>query len=71
MGTAKEEVRRMLESIPDEASYEDVQYHIYVREKVERGLEDVAQGRVTSQAEVERWMAKWLGEKRLGPGEAT
>jgi predicted transcriptional regulator len=71
MGTAKEEVRRMLESIPDEASYEDIQYHIYVREKVERGLEDVAQGRVTSQAEVERWMAKWLREKRPDPGEAT
>lgn len=50
----------MLESIPDEASYEDIQSHIYVGEKVERGLEDVAQGRVTSQAEVERWMAKWL-----------
>jgi hypothetical protein len=34
----------MLESIPDEASYEDIQYHIYVREKVERGLEDSRTG---------------------------
>ena len=62
MGTAKQEVRRLLDSIPDDASYEDIQYHIYVREKVERGLEDAAQGRVVSQEEVERWMAKWLGE---------
>jgi len=60
MGTAKEEVRRLLDSIPDEASYEDIQYHIYVREKVERGLEHVAEGRVVEQEEVERWMAKWL-----------
>jgi predicted transcriptional regulator len=60
MATAKEEVRRLLDSIPDDASYEDIQYHIYVREKVERGLDDVEKGRVVSQEEVERWMSKWL-----------
>ena len=60
MPTAKEEVRRLLDSIPDDVTYEDIQYHIYVREKVERGIEDVEQGRVVSQEEVERWMAKWL-----------
>jgi predicted transcriptional regulator len=60
MGTAKEEVRRLLDSIPDEASYEDIQYHIYVREKIERGLADLDAGRIFSQEETERWMAKWL-----------
>ena len=60
MATAKEEVRKLLDVIPDDASFEDIQYHIYVRQKVERGLEDVEQGRVVSQEEVERWMAKWL-----------
>ncbi|HEY6290913.1 MAG TPA: hypothetical protein VI455_05030 [Terriglobia bacterium] len=45
---------------PDTASYEPIQYLIYVREKVERGLEDIAQGRIVSQEEVERWMAKWI-----------
>jgi predicted transcriptional regulator len=60
MATAKEEVRKLLDVIPDDASFEDIQYHIYVRQKVERGLDDVEQGRVVSQAEVECWMAKWL-----------
>lgn len=60
MPTAKEEVRRLLDSIPDDASYEDIQYHIFVREKVERGLEDIAEGHTVSQEEVGRWMAKWL-----------
>jgi len=54
------EVRRLVDVVPDDASYEDIQYHIYVRQKVERGLEEVAQGKVASQEEVERWMAKWL-----------
>ncbi len=59
MGSPKDEVRRILDQIPDDVSYEDIQYHIYVREKVERGLEDVEQGRVVSQEEVERRMSKW------------
>jgi predicted transcriptional regulator len=62
MGSAKEEVRRILEQIPDNASFEDIQYHIYVRGKIERGLEDVKQGRVIEQEEVERRMRKWTAE---------
>jgi predicted transcriptional regulator len=62
MRTAKEEVKKLLERIPDEASFEDIQYHIYVREKIERGLDDVKAGRVLSQEEVERRMNKWLGK---------
>jgi predicted transcriptional regulator len=62
MGSAKDEVRRIPERIPDNASFEDIQYHIYVREKIDRGLEDIEQGRVISQEEVERRMRKWTGE---------
>ncbi len=62
VGTAKEEVRRILDVIPDNASFEDIQYHIYVREKIERGLKDVKEGRVLSQEEVERRMREWSGE---------
>ena len=62
VGSAKEEVRRILEVIPDNASFEDIQYHIYVREKIDRGLKDVKEGRVLSQEEVERRMRQWTGE---------
>src|ERR1022692_2522618 len=41
MSTAKQEVRLLLDGIPDDATFEDIQYHIYVREKIERGLKDV------------------------------
>ena len=61
MSTAKEEVRKMLDQLPDDASFEDIQYHIYVREKIERGLKDILEGRVLSQEEVEERMSKWLG----------
>jgi predicted transcriptional regulator len=62
MATAKEQVRKPLDQIPDDSSFEDIQYHIYVREKIERGLKDVAEGRVLSQEEAERRMLKWTGE---------
>jgi len=62
MSTAKEEVRKMLDQLPDDASFEDIQYHIYVREKIERGLKDIKEGRVLSQEEVEQRMSKWLGK---------
>ena len=61
MSTAKEEVRKLLEQLPDNSSFEDIQYHIYVREKIERGLDEIKQGHVLSQEEVERRMSKWLG----------
>jgi predicted transcriptional regulator len=62
MNTAKQAVRKMLDQLPDDASYEDIQYHIYVREKIEDGLKDIEEGRVLSQEEVERRMSKWLGK---------
>jgi len=37
-------------------------YHIYVREKIERGLKDIEEGRILDQEEIERRMSKWLGK---------
>lgn len=62
MKTAKDKVRSLLDGLPDDASLEDIQYQIYVREKIERGLRDVDAGRLVDQEEVERRMSKWLGE---------
>ena len=62
MLTAKEEVNKILEHLPDDVGYEDIQYHIYVREKIERGLNDIRDGNVLSQEEVEKRMSKWLGQ---------
>ena len=39
MASPKEDVSALLKKLPDDASYEDIQYHVYVLEKVRRGLE--------------------------------
>ena len=60
MSTAKEEVRQLLDRVPDDASLEDIQYRIYVRQKVDSGLRAADQGRVPTQDEVEHRMARRL-----------
>ena len=60
MISAKEEVRRLLDCLPDNASFEDIQYHIYVRQKIDRGREDIEAGRTISEEEFEARMSKWL-----------
>jgi hypothetical protein len=39
MSTSKAEAASMLETLPEDASLEDIQYHLYVLDKVKRGLE--------------------------------
>jgi predicted transcriptional regulator len=60
METAKEEVRRILDLLPDDATLDDIQYRIYVRQAIAAGLRDIDQGRVVSQEEVERRMSRWI-----------
>jgi len=54
MQKVKEEVSSLLTRLPDDCSLEDVQYHLYVLQKIERGLKDVEEGRVYTQEEVEK-----------------
>jgi len=58
----KQEVRRLLDTLPDDASYEDIQYHIYVQQKIDRGLEASQRGDFISDEEIEQRIARWAGE---------
>lgn len=62
MSTAKDSVRKILDQLSDDSTLEDIMYHIYVQEKVERGEDDVREGRVISQEEAEERMSRWLIE---------
>ena len=62
MGTVKAEVESLLKKLPDDCSLEDIQYHLYVLEKVRRGLERAdSQGTLTQQ-EAEERLKKWTSE---------
>jgi len=46
MPQTKETVKALLDRLPGDCSLDDVPYHLYVIQAVERGLQDVAHGRV-------------------------
>jgi hypothetical protein len=60
--TEKQQVESLLHKLPDNCSLEDIQYHLYVLEKVQRGLEAARTGGALSQEAVERRLGKWLTE---------
>jgi hypothetical protein len=62
MSTAKQDVELLLSKLPDNSSVEDIQYHLYVLDKVRRGLEDARINGALSQDEVESRLSKWLTE---------
>jgi len=60
MGSPKDEVSSLLEKLPDDASLEDIQYHLYVLEKVKRGLDRAdTEGAIPHEAAKAR-LGKWL-----------
>jgi len=41
----KDAARRLVEQLPEDATWEDLQYEIYFRQAVEAGLKDSREGR--------------------------
>jgi len=58
--TAKQEVAELLAHLPDDSTLEDIQYHLYVLEKIRRGQADIAAGRRYTQEEARQRLSRWL-----------
>ena len=65
MSFVKGEAIRLIQSLPEDCSIEDIQYHRYVRQKVENGLKAIESGQFVSQEDAERRVAEWV--KSTGP----
>jgi len=52
--TIKAEARRIVDQLPDSASWKDLIYRIYVRQSIEAGIKDADEGRVESVEDVRR-----------------
>jgi len=54
MSTAKEEARRLVDDLPDQATWDDLMDQFYVTKKIEAGLKAAEQGDVVSHEEVKQ-----------------
>lgn len=61
MQTAKESVRKLIDRLPDQATWEDIMYELYVKQKIEAGLKAVEEGRTIPHEEMKR---RLLAKKR-------
>lgn len=52
----------MLDELPADVSYEDIQYHIYVQQKIDAGLAAAERGDFISDEEIEQRIVRWAGE---------
>jgi predicted transcriptional regulator len=59
MASPKQTVLELVRDLPEDASLEDIQYHLYVLQRVDKGLKEVEEGKVVSEDEMESRFAKW------------
>ena len=54
MPSAKEAARQIIDRLPDQATWDDIMYELYVKQKIEAGLKAADEGRTVSHKEAKR-----------------
>ena len=60
MSNPKAEARSLIEGLPEDASIEDIQYHLYVLEKVKRGIHRAETEGAISHEDAKARLSRWL-----------
>lgn len=58
MRTTKQDVRTLLDRLPDDSTIEDIQYHLYVLGKIRRGQEDIRDGKRYTHEEAKKRLSR-------------
>ncbi|MDR6983551.1 putative transcriptional regulator [Rheinheimera pacifica] len=59
MSDVKEKITEIVQSQPDDASYEEILRELAFEHMVQRGLKDVREGRVVSNMAMEQQIRSW------------
>ncbi len=58
MSTTKEEAMKVISRLPEEVTWEDIMYRLYVKKKIEEGIKAAEEGRTVSHEEVKELFAR-------------
>jgi predicted transcriptional regulator len=58
MYSVREEAKKLLDKLPDEASWDDVMYEIYAGKKIEQGIRAANEEKLVSHEEVKKRFLK-------------
>ena len=59
MAKAKAEALEMIKKLPDDVTTAVIMEELFFKQQVEKGLQDVAEGRVLTQEELKERIARW------------
>lgn len=54
MQTAKQAAKQIIQQLSDQASWDDIMYELYAKEKIEKGLDAIEDGRTLSHEDAKR-----------------
>ena len=60
MKSLKQNVEQMIRSLPDDSTVEDIQYHLYVLDKIQKGQQAIRDGKGISHEEAKAKLSKWI-----------
>lgn len=60
MNTVKAEAKALIDSLPDDVTFDDIQYRLYELEKLRQGQQAIAEACFYAQDEVERMVEGWI-----------
>lgn len=60
LATAKLQALQLLTGLPEDSSFDDIQYHLYVLQKVGQGIADVDAGRTFTGEAARQRLSRWL-----------
>ena len=66
-GRNKQTALKIISRMPDDAPLEDIMYELYFRQRVNRGLRELQEGKTLSHQEVKRSLTKWLQSAGMNP----
>jgi predicted transcriptional regulator len=66
--SVRDAAKAILDKLPDDASWEDVQYHLYVRQQIEAGLVDDAAGRLIDTDDMRRRLVEHKAQRGKAVG---
>jgi len=56
----KDEVISLIKKLPDNTTLEEIMYHLYVKQQIMEGLQDIEQGKVYSLNEIKEISKQWI-----------
>jgi predicted transcriptional regulator len=56
MQTAKQAAKQIIDHVSDQATWDDIMYELYVKQKIEKGLKAIDEGRVLTSEDAKRWL---------------